>query len=197
MKLSAISPAVTSILCSVTAALLLPLSAHADAGAEKRSDTASSEKIATVEMRKITAEGLGDRLGTVTVHETEYGLLFKPSLESLPPGMHGFHLHQKSNCKPSKEDGDVTPGGAAGGHYDPGNTGSHGTPWGKGHKGDLPALYVDQDGAATYSVLAPRLEEDDLKGRALMIHANGDNYSDKPEASGGGGPRIACGVFKK
>ena len=197
MKLSAIRSAVTSTVFLVAATLLLPLLAQADAGAKKSGDKVSSEKIATVEMRAVTAEGVGDRLGTVTVHKTEHGLLFTPSLESLPPGMHGFHLHQKANCKSSSEDGDVTPGGAAGGHYDPKNAGSHGTPWGNGHKGDLPALYVDEDGTATYSVLAPRLEEDDLKGRALMIHANGDNYSDTPEASGGGGPRIACGVFNK
>jgi Cu-Zn family superoxide dismutase len=29
-----------------------------------------------------------------------------------------------------------------------------------------------------------------------MIHAGADNYSDKPEALGGGGDRIACGVTK-
>lgn len=29
-----------------------------------------------------------------------------------------------------------------------------------------------------------------------MIHAGGDNYSDKPEKLGGGGSRIACGVIK-
>ena len=29
-----------------------------------------------------------------------------------------------------------------------------------------------------------------------MIHAGGDNYSDHPEALGGGGARVACGVDK-
>ena len=34
----------------------------------------------------------------------------------------------------------------------------------------------------------------DLYGRALVIHAGGDNYSDSPEPLGGGGARLACGV---
>jgi Cu-Zn family superoxide dismutase len=198
MKQSAASSAVTSILLSVSAALLLLAAlAHAGSDAGNLGDKTSADKIATVEMKQVMAEGPGDSLGTVTVYRTEYGLLFQPSLESLPPGIHGFHVHEKPSCKSSSEEGDVTPAGAAGGHYDPKKTESHGTPWGSGHKGDLPALYVDQDGVAAHAVLAPRLDEKDLKGRSLMIHANGDNYSDNPEASGGGGPRIACGVFKK
>ena len=89
----------------------------------------------------------------------------------------------------------MTAAAAAGGHYDPEETGHHGTPWGDGHLGDLPALYVDDDGMATLPVLAPRPDMDDLKGRALMIHAGGDNYSDQPKPLGGGGARVACGVI--
>ena len=85
---------------------------------------------------------------------------------------------------------------AAGGHLDPSNTGKHEGPYGKGHLGDLPVLYVGADGKAMLPVLAPRLKVADLKGRSLMIHAGGDNYSDQPDKLGGGGARIACGVIK-
>src|SRR5690606_37501447 len=75
--------------------------------------------------------------------------------------------------------GTATAAGAAGGHYDPQNTGKHGTPWGDGHLGDLPALYVDGEGNAYQPVLAPRLKQEaDIKGRALMVHAGGDNHAD-------------------
>ncbi|MFQ5544838.1 MAG: superoxide dismutase family protein, partial [Acidiferrobacterales bacterium] len=67
---------------------------------------------------------------------------------------------------------------------------------GEGHLGDLPALYVDGDGNATYPILAPRLRVADLRGRSLMIHSGGDNYSDNPKKLGGGGARMACGVVK-
>ena len=35
-----------------------------------------------------------------------------------------------------------------------------------------------------------------LAGKALMIHAGGDNYSDEPKPLGGGGARVACGVIR-
>jgi len=79
---------------------------------------------------------------------------------------------------------------AAGGHYDPANTGKHLGPQGEDHKGDMPVLSVDASGKAT----KPHLTVTDVKGRAIMIHSGGDNYSDQPAPLGGGGARIACGV---
>lgn len=126
-------------------------------------------------------------LGTVVFAETPHGVLISPNLTSLPPGLHGFHLHQHPDC------GDL--GDKAGGHFDPEQTNSHQGPYGKGHLGDLPVLYVAQDGKANIPTLAPRLKLADLKGHALMIHANGDNYTDTP-ANGGGGAREGCGVIQ-
>jgi Cu-Zn family superoxide dismutase len=60
--------------------------------------------------------------------------------------------------------------------------------------GDLPVLYVDAAGRATRNSWAPRLKTTDLAGRAIIIHAGGDNYSDNPKKLGGGGSRVACGV---
>ena len=85
---------------------------------------------------------------------------------------------------------------AAGGHYDPANTGKHLGPHGEGHKGDLPALTVDASGETTKGVVAPHLTVADIKGRSIIIHAGADNYSDQPAPLGGGGARIACGVVK-
>jgi Cu-Zn family superoxide dismutase len=53
-------------------------------------------------------------------------------------------------------------------------------PHGEGHKGDLPALTVDASGKSTKRVVAPHLKLTDAKGRSIMIHAGGDNYSDQP-----------------
>jgi len=87
------------------------------------------------------------------------------------------------------------PAGAAGGHLDPQGTKRHGEPWGDGHLGDLPALYVAADGSASNPVLAPRLKLADVKNRALMVHVGGDNHADHPAPLGGGGARMACGVI--
>ncbi len=129
-----------------------------------------------------------ESLGTVTFSETPYGLLITPDLHNLPAGLHGFHLHQHPDCDNS--------GMSAGGHYDPANTNSHQGPYGKGHLGDLPVLYVTSEGKANTPILAPRLKLKNLKGLSIMIHANGDNYSDNPPL-GGGGAREACGVIGK
>lgn len=126
-------------------------------------------------------------LGRVVFTETAYGILITPSLKGLQSGLHGFHLHQHPDC------GDA--GNHAGSHYDPANTNSHQGPYGNGHLGDLPVLYVSPEGVAEIPVLAPRLKIDQLANLTVMIHANGDNYSDNPPL-GGGGARIACGVIK-
>lgn len=77
------------------------------------------------------------------------------------------------------------------------NASFHQGPDGKGHQGDLPALYADKSGKAKLPVLAPRIRLKDLKGHALIIHAGGDNYSDDPKPLGSGGARIACGLAAK
>ena len=70
-------------------------------------------------------------------------------------------------------------------------------PEGEGHLGDLPLLKTDAEGNITQSVMAPRLKSlDEIKGRALMVHVGGDNYSDEPKPLGGGGARFACGVIE-
>jgi superoxide dismutase, Cu-Zn family len=149
-----------------------------------------------VQMRLTGIAGAGDSIGTIRAMDSPYGTLFTPDLRGLTPGLHGFHVHQNPSCDSQEKDGRMVPGLAAGGHYDPAGTGKHEGPYGNGHLGDLPALYVDAAGQAVQPVLAPRIKVSDLKGRSLMIHAGGDNYSDQPVPLGGGGARIACGVVK-
>lgn len=150
-----------------------------------------------VPMHVVDAAGVGVQAGTVSIAESAHGLVFTPDLKGLPPGIHGFHVHEKPSCEAGESDGKTVPALAAGGHYDPQGTKKHGTPWGDGHLGDLPALYVDAEGAATQPVLAPRLKTlAEVSERALMIHAGGDNHSDHPAALGGGGGRIVCGVIR-
>ena len=156
--------------------------------------SAPPSKVVTLRMAEDS--GPGDVVGTVTVTESKHGLVFLPALGNLPPGLHGFHVHENPTCAPALKDGKVTPAGAAGGHYDPKKSGKHGAPWGDGHLGDLPPLYVDKDGKAEQPVLAPRLKMKDLKGRSLMVHAGGDNHADHPAPLGGGGARMACGVVE-
>lgn len=149
-------------------------------------------------MNLVDADGKEQNIGTITIKETPYGLLFTPHLHSLPEGIHGFHVHENPSCAPALKDGKPVAALAAGGHFDPENTGKHLGPWSPdGHLGDLPALYVTHDGKADYPVLAPRLARlQEIHDRSLMIHAGGDNYHDHPQPLGGGGARFACGVIQ-
>lgn len=149
-----------------------------------------------VKVNLVNEQGVGKEIGTIKASDSNYGLIITPQLSELTPGLHGFHVHDKPDCSHAMKDGKAVPALAAGGHYDPANTGKHEGPYGNGHLGDLPALYVGADGKATLPVLAPRLKAADIKGRSFMIHAGGDNYADTPAPLGGGGARAACGVVK-
>lgn len=148
-----------------------------------------------VTMNLVDEQGVGRSIGTITIAEGPAGLVFTPKLTDLAPGPHGFHVHANPDCGPAMKDGKPVTALAAGGHYDPTGTGKHEGHEGQGHLGDLPALTVEADGKATTAVTAPRLKMADVKGRSIMIHAGGDNYSDQPAPLGGGGARIACGVI--
>src|SRR5688572_24005842 len=90
----------------------------------------------------------GKNIGTVEAEDTRYGLLLTPQLHDLPPGAHGFHIHEKPSCADHAM--------AAGGHLDPEHTNKHLGPYDKkGHLGDLPVLIVDPHGNAIVPVLAP------------------------------------------
>ena len=157
---------------------------------------AAAQADTTVTMNLVDENGVGKEIGKVTISESQYGSVLTPELTGLTPGMHGFHMHENPTCEPKEKDGKPAPAWAAGGHNDPAGSKRHGSPWGDGHQGDLPALSVDASGNASQPVLAPRLKMADLTGRSLMIHAGGDNYSDQPAPLGGGGARVACGVIK-
>jgi Cu-Zn family superoxide dismutase len=150
------------------------------------------------EMHKVTATGSGDAVGTVTITDGSGGAATKTALKGLPAGRHGLHIHQNGSCEPATPaGGQPVPAGAAGGHYDPQNSGKHEGPQGSGHLGDLPVLEIGADGAANATLTAPHLKDvASLKGKSVMIHAGGDNYSDQPAPLGGGGARIACGVLQ-
>jgi Cu-Zn family superoxide dismutase len=148
-------------------------------------------------LHQVTEQGVGESVGTVTIADGPNGAVFTPALQNLPPGEHGFHVHENGECGPGPDpQGRVIPGGAAGGHWDPDGTGHHAGPQGAGHLGDLPVLAVAADGTARTPVTAPRIDDASrVAGLTLMVHAGGDTYSDQPP-SGGGGARIACGVIE-
>lgn len=148
---------------------------------------------AVVDIKQLTESGTGESMGEIVFRDTDEGLMIIPTLKGLKPGKHGFHVHEYPDCG-LHGTGVSGPGKAAGGHYDPDLSHEHAGPVGRGHLGDMPVLLVDQEGRARMALFAPRLQVSDLSGRAIVIHEEGDNYSDVPKKLGGGGARVGCGV---
>lgn len=158
--------------------------------------TAQAADTAKAPVALITDGGVANEIGVITFTDNQNGLDIAVDLVGLPAGEHGLHIHEKGDCGPAEKDGNMAAGMAAGGHYDPANTGSHKGPDNdKGHKGDLPKITANADGSVKMNLHAPNLKVADIKGRSVMVHAGGDNYTDQPPM-GGGGARIACGVIE-
>lgn len=143
-------------------------------------------------MTVVDAQGTAAPVGSVRIVETAYGLVFYPNLTGLPPGLHGFHVHENPSCATADLDCSPSAAMAAGGHLDPAATKHHGEPWGDGHLGDLPPLYVAADGNATTPVLASRLKFADVLRRSF----DGSRWRRQPFRSAGatGRRRQASGL---
>jgi Cu-Zn family superoxide dismutase len=134
----------------------------------------------------------GRDVGTLSVNETGRGFVITGTLDHLPPGIHGIHIHTVGSCT-----GSFT---SAGGHWNP--TGrQHGfdNPMGP-HMGDLQNITVAADSSADVAVSnrgggllrgpGGLLDGD---GAAIVVHSGPDDYRSDP--AGNSGARIACGVL--
>jgi Cu-Zn family superoxide dismutase len=142
------------------------------------------------------ADQSGKALGTAQLSQTEKGVLIDLDLKGLPPGQHGFHIHQTGKCDGAAK---FT---SAGGHF--GVSGQeHGYHSGKGpHAGDLPNLIVPESGDLKQQIFTPGVTLGsgenslfDADGSAIVIHAKADDYRSQP--AGDSGDRIACAVIEK
>lgn len=130
----------------------------------------------------------GTAAGDVVFQQMRAGVLVIANLTGLPPGEHGFHIHEVGACTPDFS--------AAGEHLAPDGH-EHGfaateTP----HAGDLTNIVVAADGEAGARILNPRVTLADIldeDGSAIIVHAAADTYMDPASA----GERIACGVIEQ
>jgi superoxide dismutase, Cu-Zn family len=112
----------------------------------------------------------------------------------ISPGLHGFHIHETGVCQGP----DFS---SAGGHFNPYEA-PHGPPDGSldaRHAGDLGNLNVAVDGTVQVDRVVRVAGEGDepsiIVGRALILHAGGDDLRTQPD--GDAGDRIACGVIQR
>ena len=134
----------------------------------------------------------GEAIGEAVLTETPHGVLVTATVHDLPPGLHGFHIHERGDCTP--------PFTSAGGHFNPAHA-QHGWENAHGaHAGDLPNVIVPDTCSAKLQFLAygVTLKKNkpgsllDKDGSSLVVHAGADDYRTDP--AGNSGDRVACGV---
>ncbi|WP_257350397.1 superoxide dismutase family protein [Pseudalkalibacillus decolorationis] len=140
--------------------------------------------------------GDGDKVGSAKLKQESNGVRIQLKVSKLSKGTHGFHIHEKGQCKAPDFK-------SAGGHFNPTDA-SHGFDHPKGeHAGDLPNIEVGKDGTVEEEFLAKNVtlkkgKENllfDKDGSALVIHAEADDGKSQP--SGDAGDRVACGVISE
>lgn len=151
---------------------------------------------ASARARLVDADGAV--VGDAVLEETAAGVRVTITVDGLPAGEHGVHVHTTGRCEVSA-DGAFT---SAGGHFNPDGR-QHGleNPAGP-HAGDLPNMSVGADGRGTLTATTDRftLSEGghtlfDADGAAIVVHADRDDLRSDP--AGNAGARIACGVLSR
>ena len=130
--------------------------------------------------------------GKAVLTDTPEGLKVTVDLQGVPPGKHGFHIHEGSSC--------ADEGKAAGGHYNPEET-THGLLSKDGfehaHAGDLGNVDISADGTGKVDAVISGLTLTDGKhnvaGRTFILHEKEDDFG---QPTGNAGGRIACGQIK-
>jgi len=125
---------------------------------------------------------------------TEHGgkITLRLDVQGIAPGLHAAHLHEKGDCG-------APDAASSGPHWNPSGEahGKMGTaPF---HHGDIGNIIVDSGGKGTL-VMTTDLwtlggpEKTNILGKAVIVHANQDDFKTQPTGNAGG--RIGCGVIK-
>ena len=164
----------------------------------------------------------GTAIGTVTFlnEPGEVWTIVRVALK-VPPAatsvrsFHGFHIHANDNpangndCVADPKAASNTWFVSADGHWRRNPADNHGD-----HAGDMTSVYLNRDGRANMEFTIDRLIPSELFNRAVIVHANADNFGNVPvgvlsnqysanttEAiagtrnTGNAGDRIACGTI--
>jgi Cu-Zn family superoxide dismutase len=139
-----------------------------------------------------TQPSWGSPMGTVTFTQMGEKVKVVADLTGLPPGKHGFHVHEKGDLSAP----DLM---SAGGHFNPGGHPHGGPTTSAVHEGDLGNITADSNGAAHLEVTVDDISvgtgaKNDVMGRSVIVHAKADDLSSQP--SGNSGARIGGGKIE-
>ncbi|KAF7728388.1 Superoxide dismutase [Cu-Zn] [Apophysomyces ossiformis] len=141
-------------------------------------------------------KGFAAITGTVLFTQPENGgnVSVSATFGGLPPGLHGFHIHQYGNLTNGCD--------STGAHYNPFNK-THGGPQdAERHIGDFGNVQIGADGTGRFTITDDQVRLDgptSVIGRAVVIHAGVDDLgrgnSPDSKTTGNSGSRLACAVI--
>ena len=166
-------------------------------------------------LRDPSGRAVGTVNFTIKRHHTEVEARLQPNRNVTPNQFHGFHVH--ANNDPANGRGCIADRKAprsswfvsADGHLSA-EMQEHGQ-----HQGDLPSPLVLSDGTARLTFATDRIEPNMLRGRAVILHADPDNFGNVPTGTGANqyvpeatavdltsrtgnaGDRVACGLIRR
>ena len=175
-------------------ASIVVLAACTTAPPPKPMPPASTNTSTAQEARANLASASGSLVsGTVTLKPMGDGVHLTGTVGGFAANSHhGIHVHEKGDCSSADAS-------SAGGHFnptaDPHGRASREAPH---HAGDMDNIVADGDGVAHVNMHVGGLMlggggPTDIAGRALVVHAQPDDYTSQP--SGDAGARVACGVI--
>lgn len=131
--------------------------------------------------------------GRLTAVPTADGLRITGDIGGLARGStHAIHIHEKGDCS-------AADAASAGGHFNPAAQAHGRAGAGPHHAGDMDNIVADANGRAHVDVQARGVTlgggaANDVAGRAVIVHAQADDYRTQP--AGNAGARVACGVIR-
>lgn len=172
---------------------VIPLAAVVALAACKKNESGAAAGASSAKVSLASTAGNTVK-GDLKLSAADGGVKISGTLEGLKPGaMQAFHVHEKGDCS-------APDASSAGPHLNP-DAKPHGDMTAaEHHAGDMPNITADESGKATVDVTSPGLEigtgsAKDVIGKAIVIHADPDDYTSQPAGNAGG--RVACGVVEK
>lgn len=120
--------------------------------------------------------------------------IIKLDLYNLPPGFHGFHVHELADMRKGCD--------SLGSHYNPFQHSHRGLNQKMNHIGDLGNILVNEAGICLSEILVdylPLKGKYGIIGRSMIIHEKIDDLGilmdTESKKTGNSGKRISCGII--
>jgi len=170
-------------------AVLVACASTPPAAATKAAQPASTAQEAVTNLAPASGSLVS---GKLVLRPMGDGVHISGEVGGLKPGdVRGFHIHEKGDCS-------AADASSAGGHFNPGGQAHGRAGQGAHHAGDTDNIVADAKGVARIDAHVTGVTlgggaANDIAGRAIIVHANADDYSSQP--TGNAGARVACGVI--